>query len=160
MDAWIIANALVAGRRLPRAQLKRLLIASDPADALYASLFQIIGEAIISPTVAEAVADPSPHLPTAKAWAHILHYAVTPSRSNYAKIARAAREGSDVSGTVIRLAPLVLAAGHRRRFITLVKQVALQRPASAADLKEVCRDLKQRGPGRLYVGRRVAAAKM
>ena len=159
MDAWSIADALVAGRCLPRAKVRRMLTASCPADALYAGLFQIIGEAIVGPNVAEAVAVPSVHPPTAKAWAYILHYALTPSRDNYGKIVRAARHDSSTARTVIRLAPLVLASSHRRRFVSIVGQIAQQRPALAADLQEVCRDLNQRGPGRLYARRRVAAAK-
>ena len=160
MDAWNIADALMAGRWLPQAKVRRILLAGDPADALYAGLFQIIGEAIISPKVAEAVAIPSPNLSTAMAWSHILHYAATPNRDNYGRIVRAARDDSDTARTVIRLAPLVLAASHRRRFVTIVKQLAHQRPALADDLTEVCRNLNQRGPGRLYARRRVVAAKM
>jgi hypothetical protein len=159
MDAWNIADALVAGRWLPRAKVQRVLMANDQADALYAGLFHLIVEAKISSNVAEAVAVAAPHPPTAKAWAYILVYAATPSRANYEKIARAARDDSNTAGAVIRLAPLVLASSHRRRFRTVVEQVAQHCPAFAADLEEVCRDLNQPGPGRLYARRRVAAAK-
>lgn len=159
MDAWIIADALMTGRRLPRARLLPLLRGNGAADALYAGLFQIVGEPIRSRSVEDAVALPSPHPPTAEASAYILDYAATPNGGNYAKMVRAARGDSDTGGTVIRLAPLVLASSHRRRFITIVEQMARQRPSQAIDLQEVCRNLTQRGPDRLYGFRRVAAAK-
>ena len=49
MDAWDISDALLSGRQLPRAKVRHVLIGRDTADALYASLFQIIAEQSIGP---------------------------------------------------------------------------------------------------------------
>ena len=154
VNAWNIADALVAGRSLQRVQVQRMLQRSDTADALYAALFCIVREPKISRSAANAIAVPSAHGATAEAWSHILRYAGTPSRKSYANIIRAARDQTDTVGTVLRLAPMVLSSNHRRHFIKIIEQMMRNRPVQAIDLKEVCHDLRQRGPDRLYWSRK------
>jgi hypothetical protein len=155
MDASYIANALVSGRDLAPATLQQIAMSGDDADRLYVALFRAIRWGSDETRVREAATTP-PDPPTATAWSLIFRYGKAPTRSNYSRIVKAAGTGDDTSGTLMRLAPLVLARRHRHSFAQVVERIGFNGPNLHDDFVVVAADLRRRGPNCLYAKREAA----
>lgn len=153
MDAWTIADALMVGRDLPAAKLRRLVMRGDDGDRLYAWLFQVIRGQKTVLHLEEATANACAHQPTSAVWSHLMRYAHAPGSITYSAIVRAAHDGDGTSWDLLRLAPLVLSGRHRRDFVGVVKEAVRILPKMREEMEEVTRELRMRGPARLYAKR-------
>lgn len=156
MDAGQIADALISGSDLTPSQLKHINATGDFADRLYVRLFNAVRSEMLGSRAAKDVAAMCPHPPTAKAWLHILRYTAGATRTQYQRIVLAAEASDQSSSTVIRLAPLVLSGAHRHMFAKRIEQGVGHEPELSDDVAVAIKELRQRGPARLYVHRQKA----